>query len=246
MSQPTTSQADTADPRWKDLYRLGAMAAIAFLVIIVGAAMAYPIWPYLPGTTSTEAVFQVLQSDRLGGLLALDVLLIASNVLGIVFFITLYVALRQVNPSYALIALVVGLCGAVMIFPARPIVELISLSDRHAVATSATEKAQYLAAGEALLAQFNGTAFHANTFLGALSLLISSLLMLRSGAFGKARAYVGIATNLAVCLFFLPVVGMYLLFLSLPGYLVWYVQLARSFFRLARPLPAYDWSKRGS
>ena len=95
-------------------------------------------------------------------------------------------------------------------------------------------RSQYLATGEALLAQFSGTAYLGNTFLGGLSLLISSLLMLRSKSFSRAAAYVGIITNLAVCLFFVPVVGTYLLFLCIPGYLIWYVQLGRSFMQLGR------------
>ena len=93
-------------------------------------------------------------------------------------------------------------------------------------------KDRYLIAGEAILAHFDGTAFKVSTFLGGLSLLISSILMVRSNIFGKSTAYVGIATNLAVCGFFLPVIGTVLLFLSVPGYLIWNIQLARSFFKM--------------
>ncbi|UCG25415.1 MAG: hypothetical protein JSW55_05320, partial [Chloroflexota bacterium] len=91
-----------------------------------------------------------------------------------------------------------------------------------------------LAAGETLLSYFHGTAWALNTFLGGFSLLISSLLMLRSSFFSKPAAYVGIVTNLAVCAFFLPVIGVALLFLSVPGYFIWHIQLAKSFFQLAR------------
>ena len=94
-------------------------------------------------------------------------------------------------------------------------------------------KNQYLAAGETLLSYFRGTAWAVNTFLGGFSLLISSLLMLRSAFFSKSTAYIGIVTNLAVCAFFLPLIGTALLFLSVPGYFIWHIQLARSFFQLA-------------
>ena len=119
---------------------------------------------------------------------------------------------------YALIALVLGLFAAVLIIPARPIFELLSLSDLYTIAISDANKDQYLLAGEALLAHFDGTAFKVNTFLGGFSLLISSILMVRSNFFSKSTAYVGIATNLAVCGFFLPGIGTALLFLSVPGY----------------------------
>lgn len=136
------------------------------------------------------------------------------------------------NESYALVALALGLVGAALIVPARPMSELLSLSDLHAAATTDAARSQYLAAGEALLALFNGTAFLVNTSLGGISLLTSSFLMLRSDVFSKLTAYVGIATNIGVCGLFVPGIGTALLFLSLPGYVIWYILLARTFFQL--------------
>lgn len=166
--------------------------------------------------------------------MALDFLLLISNLCGVLLFLALYVSLRRVNESYALIALVLGLIAAVLIVPARPISELFSLSELYAAATTDAARSQYLAAGEAILTLFDGTTFLVNTFLGGLSLLISSFLMLRSKVFSRSTAYVGIVTNMAVCGFFLPGVGTFLLFLSLPGYLIWNIQLARRFFQMAR------------
>jgi hypothetical protein len=221
-------------PRWADLFRVAAITAIAFEVLIVLSGVAFPIWPYMPGSATVEEIFQEIQDSALGGLVGLDLLLVVSNLLGIPFFLALYAALKPVNESYALIALALGLVAAVLIVPARPMGELAALSDLYASAATEAARSHYLAAGEAVLAFFGGTCVLVNTAFGGLSLLISSLLMLRSQAFGRAAAWVGIVTNAAVCLFFVPLVGTYLLYLSLPGYIVWYVLLARAFFRLAR------------
>jgi hypothetical protein len=229
-----TISAHSADPRWKDLYNIGGITTIILELLIVLGGVAFAIWPYTPGSVSTVEIFTTLQSDRFGGLMSLDFLLFLSNIVGILIFLALFISLKSVNESFALIALVAGMLAAVLIFPARPMAELITLSDSYATATTEIARSRYLAAGEALLAQFDGTAYLGNTFLGGLSLLISSLLMLRSKSFSKAVAYVGILTNLAVCLFFVPVVGTYLLFLCLPGYVIWYVQLGRSFLQLGR------------
>jgi len=237
MSQSKLDQVtdnDTADPRWKDLYKVGGVTTVVLEVLIAFGVIAFLIWPYSPGYTSTENIFTAIQNDRLGGLMALDFLLFVSNLFGILLFLALYVSLKRVNESYALIALALGLFAAVLIVPARPISELFSLSDLYAAATTDAARSHYLAAGEALLALFNGTAMFVNTFLGGVSLLISSFLMLRSNVFSKSTAYVGIITNIAVCGFFLPGIGTVLLFLSLPGYVIWYIQLARRFFQLAR------------
>jgi len=101
-------------------------------------------------------------------------------------------------------------------------------------ATTDAEKSQYLAAGTGLLAQFDGIGWFMNTLLGAPSLLISSVLMLRSKLYSRATAYVGIVTNLVVCGFVIPPLTLLMLFLSLPGYLIWYFLLAQRFFQLGR------------
>src|SRR5271157_2923776 len=95
-------------------------------------------------------------------------------------------------------------------------------------------KSQYLTVGDSLLALFDGTGWFMNTLLGGISLLVSSLLMLRSNVYDKSTAYVGILTNVVVCGFFIPVFGKFLLFLSLPGYMIWYFLLAKRFFQMGR------------
>jgi len=230
LDQPNNNKV--ADPQWKELYRIGGIVAVTTIILILLVIVTYPVWPYLPGTTSTENIFAAIQANRLGGLISLDFILLINNLIGVLLFVAMYVSLKQVNESYALIALVLGLFAAVLIIPARPIFELLSLSDLYTIAISDANKDQYLLAGEALLAHFDGTAFKVNTFLGGFSLLISSILMVRSNFFSKSTAYVGIATNLAVCGFFLPGIGTALLFLSVPGYLIWNIQLALSFFKM--------------
>jgi hypothetical protein len=219
---------------WKEIYTIGAIAAIlSEIVLFIGVAAVF-VYPFAPGNKSTESIFLLLQNDKLGGLISLDFHLLLGNLFGILLFLALFVSLKRVNESYALIALVLGLIADVLIIPARPISEMFSLSGLYATATTEIAKSQYLAAGEALLSAFNGTGWFINTFLGGFSLVISSLLMLRGNVFSKSTAYVGIITNAAVCLFFVPGIGKLFLLLSLPGYIIWYVQLTRRFLKLAK------------
>lgn len=221
------------DPRWKDLYRLAGIAAIISEIIIFLGFVTYFIWPYSPGAETTETILRLLQKDRLGGLISLDIFLFLGNLFSMMLFLAFYVSLKEVNESYALVAAALGLIGLALLIPARPISELFTLSRLYSAATTEAAKSQYLGAGDALLLLFNGTNWFMNTLLGAISLLISSILMLRSKLYGKATAYVGIFTNAVVCGFFLPGIGILLLFLSLPGYMIWYFLLARRFFQLA-------------
>jgi hypothetical protein len=75
-------------------------------------------------------------------------------------------------------------------------------------------------------------AYHAHYILGSASLLISSFLMLRSEMFRKATACVGIAANIVVFCFYIPEVGVWISLLSVVGYLIWYILIARGLIRL--------------
>jgi hypothetical protein len=83
-----------------------------------------------------------------------------------------------------------------------------------------------------MLAQFHGVAYHAHYILGSASLLISSFLMLRSDTFSKATAYVGIVTNIVVFGLYVPGIGVYISMLSVVGYLIWYILIARRLIQL--------------
>jgi hypothetical protein len=220
--------------RWKDLYRLAGIAAIISEIIILLGFVTYFIWPFTPGVKPVEEILHFLQTDRLGGLISLDIFLFLGNLFSMMLFLALYVSLKEVNESYALVAVALGLIGLVLLIPSRPIIELFTISRLYSAAATEADKARYLAASETLLALFNGTNWFMNTLLGGISLLISSFLMLRSNVYNKATAYVGIFTNAAICGFFLPRIGIFLLFLSLPGYMIWYFLLARRFFWMAK------------
>jgi hypothetical protein len=230
LSQSTSSHvvhAQAEHDRWRTLYRLTAAALLISVVIIPLSIVAFVIWPPFP-----DDILVVIQEDWFAGLMGLDFMYFFSNVFAIPFFLALYVALKAVDGSWALIALVLGFLGLICLVPARPFPEMFALSDRYAAAITEAEKAAYLAAGEATLTHFHGMAYHVHYVLGSASLLISSFLMLRSNTFSKGTAYVGIVTNVVVFGLYVPQIGVYLSLLSVVGYLIWYVLIARRLIRL--------------
>ena len=64
------------------------------------------------------------------------------------------------------------------------------------------------------------------------SYTISALPMLRSRAFGRATAYVGLGLSVFGYLFWVPVIGPILSLLGTVGGVVWYVLMARDFYPL--------------
>jgi hypothetical protein len=152
------TELEIPDDHWKDLYKIGGISSIVIAVSVILAIAAYFIWPYQDSIVSMETIFMALQTDLIGGLLSLDISLLLIAPINFLLFLALYVALKQVNESYALIALIMALMAVLLVVQTRPLAELILLSDKYAAATNAVEKAQYLAAGESLRSYFSGTA----------------------------------------------------------------------------------------
>lgn len=233
MSLRITS-ASTLYPGSKNFFRLAGIASITIAVSIAFAIAAYFIWPYKGNTTSIEAIFAILQSDRLGGLISLDIAMLLIAPINILMFLAIYSALKRENEQVSLIALVVALIAVVLVIICRPLVELTVLSDHYAAATNPTEKLRYLAAGEVLRSSLDGTAWMMQTFFFMFAGLINCLLMLNSSYFRKVTAWLGIFNSVIGLGFFLPGIGLLFLFLNTIGSVPWCFLLARDFFQLAK------------
>jgi hypothetical protein len=225
---------ETVDMRWKDMYRVGLVSSLAFIAAIALAVIVYFIWPYQPGYASVEDIFALLQSDRVAGLLSLELSVPLLMPIMILLTVALYVALKPASETYALIAMVFGLMGAGLWLTARPLAEIAYLSDLYSAATSAAAKSQYVGAAEGLSAMFNGTAWMMSQFMLGIAGLIESLLMFRIRAFGRTTAYVGLAVCLTAFGIFIPGIGPLLSLAGTIAGIAWYALIARGFYKLDR------------
>ena len=97
----------------------------------------------------------------------------------------------------------------------------------------------YLAAGEALLAQCEGTAAYASLFFVSLAGLIISILMLRSTVFNRAAGILGVLANGIMLVYFivLPIAPSLMVLpfvLSAPFRVTWYVVVGLRLLKLSR------------
>ncbi len=231
-----TMETPTFDPRHKSLYLLGGIASALTAVFILLAIGAFFIWPYTADETTIEAIFDLLQTDRLGALISLDVSMLVIGPISMLLFLALYAALRQVDESVALIALALNLLAVGLIIVCRPLVELAVLSDHYAATADATEKMRLLAAGETLRAQLDGTAWAMQTAFLMIAGLLNSSLMLRTPFFSKATAWLGIVISAIGLGFFLPTIGPLFIFINTIGSVPWCLLMARYLFRIGRAI----------
>lgn len=229
-SETITPGNEAVDAQWQTLYRIGAWVGIVAMTLIPVSIIVFIMWPP-PETVSGH--FARLQANLLLGLLSIDLIYLVTNVLMLPLMLALYMALRRDNESLMLLALTAVLVGTVALLAANPLVEMWTLSEQHAAATTAAARTLYLTAGEVFLTGYTGTAYHAHYILGSLGLLLMAVVMLRSPRFGRLTAYMGIVANLVAFGLYVPVIGVTLSTLSGIAYLIWFVLIIRKLFQLS-------------
>jgi len=254
-SQPVLdpiADAQLEDDRWIWLYRFGAVAALLAVVLFrrnfgteLVAFRGFGIFD-VPAALPVAAVdwFVLLQDNRLVGLLLLNVVDVVNYALVGLLFLAVQAALRRVNRSVMAIATACTLVGVGVYFVSNQAINVLTLSDRYAAATSETLRSMFVAAGEALLAIDNpgtiyqGTGSNISLALVLLAGLMISIVMLRSSVFSRATAIIGITFNGVALLHFIevafaPTVCGIPSIISAPFRVVWYVLVALRLFRLA-------------
>ena len=227
-----TSNVETTPPSWRALYQVAAVAALLMVGIIIIQLIVFMAAPP-PLEGSALDWFTLFRTNKLIGLIDFELLMIIYTLISIPITLSLYYALRRTDPAFTALYVALSLIGVVCFIAARPAVEMLSLSDQFAAATTEAQRSSLLAAGEATLAAFHGTAFHVSYVLGSLSGLIISLVMLRSPMFSKATAYVRIASSLFDFGLYIPTIGIFISIFSVLFLFVWNIMIARRLFQLA-------------
>jgi hypothetical protein len=231
-------QTDTPASSWGGLYRVAAVAALiftAYSLVTMALLLAVGGQP-----ESAAEAFDILGKSRLMGLLRLDVLTLLIVPLYYPIFLSIFASLRKRHLAYSTLAALLAFAGVTLFLATPSAFSWLALSDKFAASTTQAQKEQLLGAGEALLAtdMFHGSGAIIGGVLMLVAALVLSVLMLRSEAFGKATAYVGIVSHGLDLLrifvsSFAPQAGVLIMAVAGPLYLVWFPLLARDLFRLA-------------
>ena len=232
---------------WNRLYTIGGIAALI--------ALGTNVLDVLHGFGGTEAVaygtrsasdwFTVYQLSPWEGLYALGILNIVYMAAMLPVYIALFGAHRRQQAVQVGLVLIVFMLSTSIYISTNAAIPLLVLSHKYALAGTETQKAIFLAAGEAILSR--GEDFTAGSFiplfLGGLDALAISLVMLHGGVFGKTTAWIGIIgfmflSFFTICATFIP--ALYTLafygFVSIGGLLAltWFALVARRLLQLGR------------
>lgn len=215
------------------MYHIAAVAALITAVFIPIQIIVFLAWPPPLEGVATDW-YALLEENRLAGLIDLDLLLVADNVLLIAILLALYLALRETLEWAMQIAAAFGFASIILYLATNPAIQMAALSDRYAGARTEAERSAAAAAGDAMLALWQGTAFEVAYLCGSAAGVLIGVVMLQSGLFSKLTAWLAIAGNGLGLGLYIPGVGIYISVFSVLFLEVWYVLIALRLLRLGR------------
>jgi hypothetical protein len=220
------------DPAWRDLYRIAGWAALLtaiFIPIQIAVFMIWPPPPFEPTVDNALRWIEFFNANPLLALLDLDLLIIVDVVLGVPVTLALYASLRRADHALALVGAAFGLIATVAYFAANPTISMLTLSLQYAASATDVQRGVILIAGQVLMMNYQGTAFHLFYILGAVSPLLFALAMLRGNLFGRWIPWISITANVVAFGLYIPAIGIYVSVFSVLILWVYTALLARRF-----------------
>ena len=233
------SEWDAADRKWKNLYYIGAIAALLQLASIL-ASLAVRVMLGPKPDTALEC-FTIHQTNPFASVLRGDFLLLflLGSYLGT--FPALYVSLRRLSPVYTALATLFTFIAVTICFASESTFSMLYLGNQYATASTEAQRLQFLSAGEAVIASdmWHSSGAYVSGILLQGSGVIISIIMLRSRDFNKVTAISGLLGNALDLLQhllnpFSPSISASIMPLMGVFYFIWFPMLSRDLFRLAR------------
>ena len=227
------------DKSWNRICKIGGITALLQVIApIFTIAIAFMIGGE-PATA--EECFQLFQQNRLTGILRLDIVSIISMTLYYGTFLGMYAGLRKEKGAFALFGTIFAFIGITLWLSSNSVFSMIYLSDQYLKATTDVMRSQLIAAGTAVLASnmWHSTAAFVTGYLLLGSALYISILMLKSGTFGKVIGIIGIFANGLDLLHIiigplLPDISVVLMVIGGTFYLPWFLLIGLRLLKLAR------------
>lgn len=236
------NKMENIDSHWKDLYRIGGIAALFAAFLLLMEIIVFTVWPQ---QTTAIDFFTIFQNNKLIGLLDFYILEMFAYILFVPIFLAIYVAIKRSSESRMFIAVIFAIIGISIFLATNNPFSLLSLSDQFAAATTEAQKSILLAAGQTIIVNTGQRAsggFNMGFFLVSIAGLMVSTVMLKTNIFSKATAYIGI-TAFAVSLadyfriVFIPSATILLLIIALTSGLlliIWFILVGRRLLQLGR------------
>lgn len=236
-------ETPASDSSVSGVYRLGAVAAMAaLLLVLVDIMISMGGGDASPHTFTVIDWFKMYQDNSLVGLRMLGLINVISLTVCIPLYFAFYVAQRKAFGTYATLALILYLVGVAIYISNNAAIPMYVLNNKYTAASTAAQRAMLAAAGEAIVAK--GADFTPGSFIGffftEIAGLTFSIIMLRSRIFSRVAAYSGMLGFIFLAGFtlwvtFIPAYFEMAMIIAMVGgisSIVWYIFAAKDLLRL--------------
>jgi hypothetical protein len=241
----THASVDAAESYRKVLYKLAAAAILLSVILMVLDIVSTVVFKETIafGASGATDWFAIFQKSWFEGLRNLGLFNVIELLLSVPMLLAMYVTFRDTHKAIVTFAVVLSLIGAAVYIANNAAIPMFVLQGKYAAAATDAQRSLLASAGEAILAV--GADFTPGAFmgfiLGEIASLIIAFVMLRSSAFGKITACIGIIgigalTVYTICATFIPAMystAMIIAMIGGPLSTIWYILIARRFFKLA-------------
>jgi hypothetical protein len=243
ITSETDQDRNKPDPSWRDLYKVGGISGVLMGVLVIISMVLVFTTPQTPSSGGV-ATLQYIASHR-SVYIVEQVLGLAPVFLEIVTLAALFMAIRNLNKSYAAVGTLLAMVSQALALSYVTFGSLVYLSDHYMAATADAQRATFAAAAEWAMAVNNAvSAAGIDPIMTAcaIGVLIISSVMLK-GVFHKGVAYWGIVTG---ALGIISAFGIIIKPIAVPpplglGYIlysffltIWFVAVGVRLYRLSR------------
>lgn len=219
---------------WGGLYKAGGICAILYVLL----ALFVPFFMFINNTELSTMVSgkEIISLITQNGILwwnTLQTLVLGTSFFAIITFTAIYVALKEVDKSKALIGSIIAIVVHILFIAYYPVMLALGFVSKAYQASDELQRKSFETAAEPLLAINNSfNPLYESVF--AISILILSIAML-NGVFDKKVAYLGILTSISafIALLLFPVLGIgyfwwWLLFM------LWFIFIGLKLFKMGK------------
>ena len=163
------------------LYRIAAFAALATVVVTIVQIVLGVSWPppdFTPTAAAAVDILTMAQANPVLTFLKLDGLMVLDYLLMVVVYLALYAALKRSNPSLMLLGTALALIAITLYLATNPAATMLVLAGKYSASGAAGSG--IVSAAQAVLVNFQGTAFLVHYIVGGIAMMLVALAMLRS------------------------------------------------------------------
>jgi hypothetical protein len=212
---------------FQTLYRIGAIAAFATVAITVVQIAAGILWPppdFAPTATAAANILQIARAEPVLTFVKLDGFMVFDYLLLIVVYLALFAALKRSGRSLMTLGTALALVAITMYITVNPAATVLVLAGHYAPSAGDATAAGIIPATQAVLAEFQGTAFLVHYIIMGIAGILVSYVMFRGHVFSRATAIAGMAQG---AMMLVPVtfgmMGLLFALGSLVPFIVWFV-----------------------